>query len=334
MRLTPWLVLAIACSACAPAPGPIVEWPPARDLAYIAHASGTISVLDPAGRVLTVLGGRLRGIATERATIRHLAVTRDGARAFAPSREQDLVYVIDLHAGRTEASIAVKAAPEEVVLAADGRRAFVTSERPALVVIDVARLEVAREIEVGGATGGFGGRGTIVLAPHGRTIVALTADASIAVVDTASERLTGRIPLTGAPASLAVTPDGSGVWVAGFPPGAVTLVDLGSGEILDAVAVGGRPRGLAITPNGRWLYVAEPETAAVAVVDVAAGAVGKRVRLSSPADALAVSRDGRFVLALQTEGHAVTVINTATQSVAYEMKAGTLRPWPAAITVP
>lgn len=307
---------------------------PAGSRAYVVHHLGVISVLEPAGRSITVLPGRLWQNPSDFPTLTDIAVLPDGATALVPSGRQNLVYAVDLYDGRVASAIPVDGAPEEIVLTRDGRRAYVTTTRPVIEVIDTRDNSIRGEIDVGNPTAGLGGAGTIDVSANGRYVCALTKRADLVMIDTAGDRIVRTLPLSGAPVGLALTPDGRGAWVSGFPENAVTLVDLSSGKVLEAFPTGDKPRGLAITPDGHWLFVANSSGSSITVIDAASRKPATSIAVAPGPTALTVTRDGAFILVAHPDANTLTVLDTATRSVAYAMHEDIVQLWPRAIGVP
>ena len=67
---------------------------------------------------------------------------------------------------------------------------------------------------------------------------------------------------------VAVSPDGSRVFVTNGKDGTVSAIDTSSYEILATIPVGKRPWNMAITPDGKKLYVANGRSNSVSVIDV------------------------------------------------------------------
>ena len=80
---------------------------------------------------------------------------------------------------------------------------------------------------------------------------------AVAIIDPASSRVTGQVPVGAAPAALAL---GHGsLWVANTVDQTVSRVDVASGEAVRAVAVGGVPVGLAVGKNALWVIRRRPD---------------------------------------------------------------------------
>lgn len=152
----------------------------------------------------------------------------------------------------------------------------------------------------------------------------------VAVVDTATDRVTGEVPVGALPGDLAVSADGTRLYVSergtDAAPGTVlTTVDTAVNRVIAQVEVGPAPSGVALSPDGRVAYVAnEGSNAApgstVSVVDLAAGRVTATVPVGQGPSGVALTPDGRTLYVanegvLTGVGNTVSVVDTATNAV-------------------
>lgn len=170
--------------------------------------------------------------------------------------------------------------------------AFVNEDRVAENVISALRLPVDRPPELmpsspfatGAAAAGFGGDAhSIALHAATRRVFATNED-SVAVFDV--DGATGALrPVPGSPFAagatrcfgIAVSPDGSRVFVASYANSSVAVLAVDAGGALSplpgspfALAAGGGPDSLQLTPDGRFLYVNLEDLQAMDVLAVAA----------------------------------------------------------------
>jgi len=106
--------------------------------------------------------------------------------------------------------------------------------------------------------------GYVTASPDGRGIYVAEPDAgTVAVVDTATNKVTSTIPIpTGPPRYLAFSTDGSKIYVSvwndvGTIP-VVSVFDTTANGITATISVGGRLFASAVTPDGRFPYVPDP----------------------------------------------------------------------------
>src|SRR5262249_38238603 len=86
------------------------------------------------------------------------------------------------------------------------------------------------------------------------------------------------------PEQLAVSADGSRIYVASEDTGTALIADGQSGDIKASLTVGGEPEGVALSKDGRYVYITSEEGNQIAVIDTDKNAVvtkfaaGKRPR--------------------------------------------------------
>jgi len=97
------------------------------------------------------------------------------------------------------------------------------------------------------------------------------------VIDTATNAVTATIPVVTFSTGVAVTPDGSKVYItSGFTPsgaGTVSVIDTATDTVTATIPVGNSPLGVAVTPDGSKVYVASEGAATVSVIATATNVV-------------------------------------------------------------
>jgi YVTN family beta-propeller protein len=117
------------------------------------------------------------------------------------------------------------------------------------------------------------------------------------------------------PEQLAVSADGSKLYIASEDTGQAVVKDAKTGEQLASMPVGGEPEGVTLSPDGRWVYMSSEEDHQIAVIDtrsdqvVATLDVGERPRFTEFSDDGALA----FVSA-ETDG-TITVVDARAHKV-------------------
>ena len=108
-------------------------------------------------------------------------------------------------------------------------------------------------------------------APDGSHIyVANEADNTVDVVNVESLSVTKKIPLSGHPNNIAITPNGEKVYVAiAQAPGAVEVIDTASGETTAVVSVHGGVHNVYVTPDGKHAVAGMIGARNLTVIDTA-----------------------------------------------------------------
>ena len=79
---------------------------------------------------------------------------------------------------------------------------------------------------------------------------------NVSVVDTATNTITATIAVGPSPYGVAVTPDGTKVYVTNSDDDTISIIDTATNVVTATVSVGCNPLGVAISPDGTRIYVA------------------------------------------------------------------------------
>jgi len=122
-----------------------------------------------------------------------------------------------------------------------------------------------------------------------------SANASVSVIDAATNTVVKTIAVFGGPSDIAVSADERRVYVA-YGHG-VAIIDAATQAVIGTIAVPGAT-AIALSPEGRWLYAVDGDLAAPVVsrIDVVRGIVSGSVEVDPHASSLAVSRDGNSLV--------------------------------------
>jgi YVTN family beta-propeller protein len=157
----------------------------------------------------------------------------------------------------------------------------------------------------------------------------------VSVIDTTTNTVVATIPLssakTPAPIGIAVTPDGSKVYITNQAADSVSVIDTATNTVTATIPLGGtdNPIGIAVTPDASKVYVANSYSAlSISVIDTATNEVSATIPLDlSPVapDGLspigvAVTPDGSKVYVATSSGFPL-LIDTATNTVVSVFKA-------------
>jgi YVTN family beta-propeller protein len=114
---------------------------------------------------------------------------------------------------------------------------------------------------------------------------------------------------------VAITPDGTEVYVTNTEGDTVWVIDTATNQITTTVSVGSSPAWIAITPNGTQAYVANEGSNTVSVIDTATNQVTATISVGEDPCAMAITPDGTEVYVTNNGGDTVSVIDTATNQV-------------------
>ena len=153
---------------------------------------------------------------------------------------------------------------------------------------------------------------------------------SVAVIDTAGKNVIANHPIDGIATDVAVSPDGTRIFVGriGHDVGLAVINTFGrTTDIAIADGLGRTVDAVRVSPNGRFVYVAtsDADSGTIHVVDAAKGRVAREVPIASPIRDIALSRDGALLYVASFDTHwggSVDVIDTAINEITAKVGIG------------
>jgi len=236
-----------------------------------------------------------------------------------------------------------------IVMAADGRTAYVTSDESIVVPIDTATGTPGAPIRVGVTGPGLHDQPDgIVITPDGRTVyVANIGSGTVTPIDTATNTPGEPVEVGVRPRAIVITPDGRTAYVvnqsrpqpppwhsyeaekrglpqpAPDPRGTVTPIDSATNVPGKPIDVGNEPFAIAVTPDGKTVYVANTwentgrlasGQSTVTPIATATNTPGAPIEVGSGPWAFAITPDGTTAYVINFYSHSVTPIATATNT--------------------
>jgi YVTN family beta-propeller protein len=226
------------------------------------------------------------------------------------------VWVIDSAGDAVVARVPVGMHPAHVVVANDGRTAYVTNGGDNTVsVVDTAAQRVIAAIPVGASPHG------LRISPDGEQAwVANLKDGTVSVIDTEGRKQVSQFAVGKGPAQVGFTPDGRFAFVSLSGENRVAVIDPVSRKVIRKVAVGTVPIQVYATPDNGLILVANQGTPAkpgstVSMIDLASLKVVATVKTGAGAHGVVVDRDGRHAFVTNTYANSVSVIDIADRQV-------------------
>jgi YVTN family beta-propeller protein len=139
---------------------------------------------------------------------------------------------------------------------------------------------------------------------------------------TATRKVTGFTGGLGDPRGIAVSPDGTEVYVTDTDGNAVKVISTKTGRVTATIGVGDLPWQIVVSASGKTAYVANPDSDSVSVIDTATDAVTDTIPLTGDPDTLGLTPDGSQLWVGQQSTAYVTVINTSGNSVVGSINLG------------
>jgi YVTN family beta-propeller protein len=151
---------------------------------------------------------------------------------------------------------------------------------------------------------------------------------TVSVINTGNNNLTDTIQVGNDPLGVAVSPDGTKVYVTntnyGYR-GSVSVIDTARSEVTAIVDVGNKysPCGIAVTPDGKKLYVTDRDINGISVIDTSTNTVTATVPAGINPLGVAITPDGTKAYVANRYSNNVSVIDTVTNNEIATVKVGT-----------
>ncbi|PYR52083.1 MAG: hypothetical protein DMF95_07105, partial [Acidobacteria bacterium] len=130
----------------------------------------------------------------------------------------------------------------------------------------------------------------------------------IGEVDIATNKIKRIIRAGNDPEQLAISADGTRLYVANEDAATVSVVDVASGAVVAAVKIGEEPEGVTIRPDGRVVYVTSEGDGAVFAIDTQTNKMLRRIPVGPRPRSIGFLPDGsRAYVSLENDG-AIAVI--------------------------
>jgi YVTN family beta-propeller protein len=137
----------------------------------------------------------------------------------------------------------------------------------------------------------------------------------IAVFDVASGKVLRVLRGISDPEQVAVSPDGSTLYVASEDTGRVMFMNAGQGAVRATLVVGGEPEGLAVSPDGALVYATSEEDSTIAVIDAAQPRVVSRIPVGDRPRSIAFLPSGDRAFVPGENDATVSAIDVSTSKV-------------------
>jgi YVTN family beta-propeller protein len=246
---------------------------------------------------------------------------------YAVTQSTNSVSVIDVSTNTVCATDPVGNTPYGVAISPDGTLAYVTNlvvSSNSVSVIGRDPTSCVSDNIVTTVPEGGNPINIAVTPDRTRAYVAEFGGSNVSVIDTVNNSIIATIPV--GPFSfggIAVTPDGSGVWVAyGLFGSTVAVIDSDPASptyntVVDQIAVGLTAVGMAFAPDGTRSYVTNSNSNSISVIDTATHHVTATISVGLYPYEIAITPDGTLGYVAINGADAVSVIDTDPSSPTY-----------------
>jgi len=226
-----------------------------------------------------------------------------------------------------------------MALAPDGSKLYVVSGSTNLSVVDTETNTVVATIPlVNRATGiAISSDGRYAYLTFSRIIYSDTDSGvppHVKVVDTSTNSIVTTIQINGisayGPYGLAITPDGSEVYVTSLGSNKVVVISTATNTVVDSISLVGAdgPVGVAITPDGKRAYVANRDNSTVSIIDIVTRTLMATIPVSigpsRSSTSVAITPNGNKAYMTYRTSGSIAVIDTNPASSSFNQEIGTI----------
>ncbi|MGD2131451.1 MAG: beta-propeller fold lactonase family protein [Maricaulaceae bacterium] len=291
--------------------------------------SGELAVVGKSSDTLTILDAETiepRATAPTGAGPHEVAVSPDGRFAYVGNYNRDgvmgsTVTVVDVATGEVAATwdLGEHRAPHGMAVSSDGAAVWVTVEGSgALLELDATTGEIAREWALEPAQGHM-----VVATPDDQMLfVAHIAGGAVSIVDR-DEGVLAALETGAGAEGIAVSPDGSTVWVTNRSANTLSIIDVASRTIVESFpAIGEMPIRAKFTPDGSEVWTSNARSAAVMVFDAETREHLATIDVGAVPVGILMEPDGPRAFVANTADDRVTIIDREAREVIRSFEAG------------
>jgi YVTN family beta-propeller protein len=220
--------------------------------------------------------------------------------------------------------IPVGKTPGFVLIAPNGKFAYVANRAAGVVtVVDTAIDQVVATIPIPDGPPQY-----LAFAPDGKRLyVSIFNDPDrsinrVAVLDTATNTVVTTIKVGSRPFALAVSPDGSQIYVPNHDSGTISVIDTASNSLVTDIRVKPNPHWVAFSKDGTRAYAVNHESNIVSVIDTSTRAIVAEIPVQKSPHSIAVHPSQPLVANVNYDSNSLTVIDTNTEKVVQTVPVG------------
>jgi YVTN family beta-propeller protein len=205
------------------------------------------------------------------------AATPDGKYVAVPIRDGDSVEIVDVTQQRIVKSLPIKE-PHNALNTGSNRYIYVSSMGSHEIdVIDLEKMDFAAHIPAGGRPRPY------TVSADGTTMYVAVADLhGFVIVNIPGQKVTERVEIPAQHTTLrkleyetpdtlthglALTPDGSELWVSSLLDDSMYIYDIKAKKVTGRVSTGVGPNWIVFTPDGKYACISNTDTDDVSIID-------------------------------------------------------------------
>ncbi|MGH9298249.1 MAG: YncE family protein [Acidimicrobiales bacterium] len=236
-----------------------------------------------------------------------VVVNPAGTMAYVANYSSNTVTPIDLHSDTPEKAIPAGPGPADIAITPDGKTAYVTDDGSAaslghtVTPIDLTTGKAEAAIGVGAGPQG------VVITPDGKTAYVTNAGAivtgqtgavgsTVTPIDLATRKARHAIKVGNGPTGIAVTRDGSTVFVTNLDSGSVSPISTASDTAGAPIGVPGGPVAVAVSRNTAWVLDTPSNGSTgdnVVPISASTHTAGSPILVGKGAQDIAITPDGK-----------------------------------------
>lgn len=232
---------------------------------------------------------------------------------YVPNAAEGTISIVDPSQGKTldTISLGTEQASHGIALSPDGQILYAGTgfSGKTLLSVDTKTKQVIKKLYFQ-----EGVHGIDISADGAQLYISLNpglgkTGGGLAIVDAKKMEQRAYIDTGEGPAHVAVSNDGSQVWVANVNGNSVAVIDAKQNQLLKVIPVGEVPNEVAVSPDGRLVFSANVKSNNVSVIDAKEFKVLKEIPAGEAPHGVTVTPDGKELWVSNNKSNDVSVID-------------------------